>query len=309
MTVINTNIPAHQVMASMGQTTRAMALSMQRLSTGRSINSAADNAAGMAISDRMTAQIRGLDMAVRNIQDGISLADTAGGALNALSNMAQRMRELSIQSLNGTLSDSDREALDQEFQDLKQQMAATIAQTEWNGIPLLSPRSSASSLVTPALIAGTGPINTQAPASGSYDLFINGHAVSVDLQQGEPAATRLAKIVTAIGQTTSVHGASARTNALGGIDLYTADGSDLSAWYDASISGLSAANFGLGTPAVAQKTNITIAEQSTHYPTTVQGQDHIDLSGYGGSGETIALVQSPNPVTTAGVFSAVGQVV
>lgn len=237
------------------------------------------------------------------------MASTADGALNGLSGMAQRMRELVVQSMNGTLSGTDQQALDQEFQELKQQLASTIDQTKWNGIPLLSPRSVANSLVTPALIAGEGPVETHSPSSGQYKLFINGHEISVNFQQDESSANRLTKVVSAINQTTGLHGASARKNTAGDIDLFTADGSDLSAWYNSSISGLTAASFGLGALAKAQKTDITISDQSTSYPTLVQGQNYIELAGYGGSGETIGLVKGSSPATTAGTFSVVGNLV
>ena len=106
-------------MAAMSNVERASERTLQRLSTGSAINSAADNASGLSITDKMTAQIRGLGTALRNIQDGVSLASTAEGAMGSLTDMALRMRELVIESANGTNHASDRLTLDNEFQELK----------------------------------------------------------------------------------------------------------------------------------------------------------------------------------------------
>ncbi|WP_269135808.1 flagellin [Sporosarcina cyprini] len=112
-------------------------LSMERLSTGKRINRAADDPAGLAISEKMRAQIRGLQVAQRNIQDGISMVQTAEGVLNETHAILQRMRELSVQASNGTLSDKDRELLDQEFQQLKDEITRQAKQSEFNTKPLL----------------------------------------------------------------------------------------------------------------------------------------------------------------------------
>ena len=111
--------------------------SMQRLSTGLRINSAADDAAGLAITSKMTSQIRGLTQAVRNAQDAISMLGTAEGAMQEVTDMLQRMRELSIQSLNDTNTTSDRDALNLEYQALKDQIDKISEYTQWNGRNLL----------------------------------------------------------------------------------------------------------------------------------------------------------------------------
>lgn len=107
------------ILSNMNRHYNAMSKSMLRISTGYRINSAADDPAGLAISEKMRAQIRGLNMASKNIQDGISLMQTAEGALNETHAMIQRMRELAVQASNDTLTDSDRQQLDLEFQELK----------------------------------------------------------------------------------------------------------------------------------------------------------------------------------------------
>jgi flagellin len=110
---------------------------IQRLSSGLRINSAKDDAAGLAISERFTSQIRGLNQAVRNAQDAVSLSQTAEGALSSVGNNLQRMRELAVQSANGTNSDSDRAALQVEFDQLRQEINRIASQTSFNGVKLL----------------------------------------------------------------------------------------------------------------------------------------------------------------------------
>ncbi len=138
MSVINTNVKALYTQAALKMTDRASAIAMQQLSTGKRINSAKDDAAGMAIATRMTQQIRSLNQAVRNAGDAISLVQTAEGATNAITDMLQRMRELSIQSINDTNSVEQRGYLDTEFQQLKQEMVRIADTTEWNGFPVLN---------------------------------------------------------------------------------------------------------------------------------------------------------------------------
>lgn len=114
-----------------------LATSLQRLSSGLRINSAKDDAAGLAISERMTTQIRGMNVAMRNANDGVSLAQTAEGSLDSVSSALQRIRELSVQSANATNSDSDRAALNAEAQQLKSEVDRVATQTNFNGVKLL----------------------------------------------------------------------------------------------------------------------------------------------------------------------------
>src|SRR3954453_21396770 len=115
---INTNVSSLNAQRNLNMSQSSLATSLQRLSSGLRINSSKDDAAGLAISERMTAQIRGLNQAVRNANDGISLAQTAEGALAQVTNNLQRIRELAVQSRNATNSASDRAALDTEAQQL-----------------------------------------------------------------------------------------------------------------------------------------------------------------------------------------------
>ena len=137
MSVINTNVAATITSNALAKNDRAMGQSMERLSTGQRINSASDDAAGLAIASKMTSQIRGLDQAVRNGNDAISMIQTADGAMVEVSNMLQRMRELTVQAASGTNTSDDLASLDIEFQALDDQIDAISINTEWNGQKLL----------------------------------------------------------------------------------------------------------------------------------------------------------------------------
>ena len=122
MTVINTNTAANITANALTKNERAMSQAMERLSTGQRINNAGDDAAGLAISSRMTTYINGLDMAARNASDGISMIQTADGAMIEVTNMLQRMRELAIQAASGTMGTSDVSSLSVEFEALEDQI-------------------------------------------------------------------------------------------------------------------------------------------------------------------------------------------
>ena len=137
MTVINTNTAATLTANALAKNERAMSQTMERLSTGQRINSAADDAAGLAISSRMTGQINGLNAAVRNANDAISMVQTADGAMIEMENMLQRMRELAVQGSTGTNSSTDVTALQTEFTALRDEIFRVVENTQWNGTNLL----------------------------------------------------------------------------------------------------------------------------------------------------------------------------
>ena len=137
MSVINTNVSAMYSQNAMKTNSRAMSTAMEQLSTGTRVNSAKDDAAGLAIGQNLSSQIRGLNMAVRNLNDGINMMQTAEGAMVEQSNMLQRMRELAVQAMNGTYDVDQREYLDAEFQELKQQIGKIATDTTWNDQILL----------------------------------------------------------------------------------------------------------------------------------------------------------------------------
>lgn len=137
MSVINTNVKSLVAQDAIMQNGRNMSTSMQRLSTGLRINSAADDAAGLSISTRMTSQVRGLTQAIRNANDGISVVQTAGGALEEVTNMLQRMRELSVQSVSDSYNADDRKAADAEVQQLKSEIDRIASTTQFNNMNIL----------------------------------------------------------------------------------------------------------------------------------------------------------------------------
>lgn len=200
-TVINTNMKSMIAANALKVNGRAMSSAMEQLSTGSRINSASDDAAGLAISQDMGAQIRSLNMAVRNANDGISMAQTAEGALIEVSEMLQRMRELAIQASTGTLSTDQSKYLDAEYKALSDQIGDTITNTKWNNIAVLSE----------ANIKTTG-ITVQVGADKSQVITIKGDTLEdvasaktyesekIDLTNATRAASALDAVDKALGQ-------------------------------------------------------------------------------------------------------------
>ena len=136
--IINTNLMSLNAQRNLSATQSALATSVQRLSTGLRVNSAKDDAAGLAIAERMNTQVRGMNVAIRNANDAISLAQTAEGALSKINDMGQRMRELAVQSANATNNETDRESLDAEFQALSAEIKRNLEGTSFNGTKLFA---------------------------------------------------------------------------------------------------------------------------------------------------------------------------
>jgi flagellin len=162
MAVVNTNINASIAQSALTRNQRALDTAMEQLSTGRKINSAADDASGLAVSTRMTSQIKGLNVAVKNANDAISMVNTAEGALIEITNMLQRMRELALQAANGTADSADRTYLNQEYQALAAEIDRIADTTEWNGRTILNNTAdgASSSLVTFQVGVDTGQTMT-----------------------------------------------------------------------------------------------------------------------------------------------------
>lgn len=144
MAVVNTNISASISQAALAKNERALNKAMEQLSTGRKINSAADDAAGLAISTRMSTQIIGLEQAIQNASDAISMVNTAEGAMDEMTNLLQRMRELALQAANGTTDAADRSYLNLEYQALAAEIDRIADNTEWNGRTILNNRANGS---------------------------------------------------------------------------------------------------------------------------------------------------------------------
>lgn len=200
--VINTNVPSLTSQRNLNQAQSTLAVSLQRLSSGMRINNAKDDAAGLAISERFSAQIRGLDQARRNANDGISLLQTAEGALQSSGEILQRIRELAVQSANATNSTGDRQALNAEVQQLSQELQRIATATGFNGQKLLDGSFSAAQFQVGAnanqtIVATSG--NFQVAAYGNYRIGgLNAYTNNGpgDLVKGSTEGTRLAQFGT-----------------------------------------------------------------------------------------------------------------
>lgn len=170
MAVINTNIAAMMTTNALARNDRDMSATMERLSTGKSINSAKDDAAGLAVSSRMTAQIQGVEQAVQNAGDAISMIQTADGASIEIGNMMQRMRELSVQASNGTVTSTDQSSLNLEFVALRTEIDRIANQTQWNGENVLSGTAGTSSNGTAVFQVGANSLQTMGVAFGDWNL-------------------------------------------------------------------------------------------------------------------------------------------
>ena len=202
---INTNTLSLNAQRNLNSSQNALATSLQRLSSGLRINSAADDAAGLGIADRMTSQIRGLNQAVRNANDGISLAQTAEGALQESSNILQRMRELSIQSANDSNSAADRNNLQKEVSQLQQELNRISETTQFNGKQLLdgnfiAQKFQVGSNANETIAVSIG--NASSTAMGAYTFTTNGSATTAVTANATPGTS------TVTGADLTVSGAS-----------------------------------------------------------------------------------------------------
>ena len=200
---VNTNSASINAQRNLSSVTDRLSGNFRRLSTGLRISSAADDAAGLAISERLRSQIRSLDQAKRNANDGISMAQTAEGALNEVSSILTRLRELAIQSSNGSVSNQDKETLDQEFQSLVSEVNRIGASTEFSGIKLLDgSTSSVSFQVGFGTTAGTDTISVSLSAALSTSLSLN----SLDIGSGGATTTAITNIDAAINTVSGLRG-------------------------------------------------------------------------------------------------------
>jgi flagellin len=230
--VINTNIASLNTQRNLGTSQTALSTSIQRLSSGMRINSAKDDSAGLAISERMSAQVRGLNVAARNANDGVSLAQTAEGSLGKIGDMIQRIRELAVQSSNATNSTTDRAALQSEVTQLKEEIDRVATTTSFNGTKLLDGSFSAAKFqvgadagesititaITNAQLAGMGVVNrastqnstaiSDLTATALADLTVNGVDIGV-LAAAGTTQERQAQVVDAINRISTTTGVGA----------------------------------------------------------------------------------------------------
>ena len=217
MTVINTNISATLASNAIKRNDRDMTTAMERLSTGMRINSAGDDAAGLAIAARMQSQVDGLEQAVRNANDGIAMLQVAEGAVVEISNMLSRMRELAIQAASGTYSATDRAALNLELQQLFLEIQRIAVNTEWNGISILNGDNNAANST-----ATKTSVTLQIGAGSNQEMV-------VDLKSWDPRTTfNRADTIVGIGTTANdISGRNRRVGVWIGFVVYDAGFVDL----------------------------------------------------------------------------------
>jgi flagellin len=162
---INTNVTSLNAQRNTTASQSSLATSMQRLSSGLRVNSAKDDAAGLAIGNRMNAQVKGMNVAIRNANDGISLAQTADGALSTVTDVLQRMRELAVQAANGSNGASDRTNLNTEFLSLQSEITDIASQTKFNGIAIIGASSGAQTFQVGANVGDTLTVTTSTIAT------------------------------------------------------------------------------------------------------------------------------------------------
>ena len=210
MSVVNTNVMSLNAQRNLYTNNAGLATSIQRLSSGLRVNSAKDDAAGLAIAERMNAQVRGMNVAIRNANDGISLAQTAEGALGKIGDSLQRMRELAVQSANATNSSSDRTNLDNEFAQLQSEISRVTGGTTFNGTSLFTGSTSFSFQVG----AGTTANDT---VSVSRNQLSGGTAGTSGALTSSDTADKVLATITGVSDISA--SASAATNAIKDIDV------------------------------------------------------------------------------------------
>ena len=207
--IINTNIMSLNAQRNLSTTQSALATSVQRLSTGLRVNSAKDDAAGLAIAERMNTQVRGMNVAIRNANDAISLAQTAEGALTKINDMGQRMRELAVQSANATNSESDRQNLNQEYQALAEEIKRNLAGTAFNGTKLFAVAAAltfqvgANAATTDAIAINTTDLTQDTDFSGALGTMGNTPTAAPDINSASNATAALGKLDTMLAKVNS----------------------------------------------------------------------------------------------------------
>lgn len=189
---INTNVMSLNAQRNLSNSANSLAVSMQRLSSGLRINSAKDDAAGLAISEGMNTQVRGLNQAIRNANDGISLAQTAEGAMSTMGDMFQRMRELAVQAANGTNSTESWAALDAEYQALGAEINRVASSTTFNGLAIIAADAGATTFQVGANVGDTTTITTTDQSTAATA------SIAIALDSTANAALAMAAVDTAI---------------------------------------------------------------------------------------------------------------
>ncbi len=293
--VINTNIASLNTQRNLNSSQASLNTSIQRLSSGLRVNSAKDDAAGLAIAERMNAQVRGLNVAARNANDGVSLAQTAEGALGKVGEMVQRIRELAVQASNATNSSEDRKALQAEVSQLKDEIDRVANQSNFNGTKLLDGSFSSAKFqvgadagesitvtgITNATVGALGSVTsatsqsstpiTDTTATVAGDLTINGTDIGPLAAVGT-TQERQAQVVDAINRISTTTGVSAFFDSTNAKIVLTSS---------AAITVVGAA---------AAKTGFDGSEDAT--TNTVSGMTTLDITGYSGAQDAIKMTDA-----------------
>lgn len=262
--MINTNVSSLNAQRNLNTSQSSLATSLQRLSTGLRINSAKDDAAGLAISDRMTAQIRGLDQSVRNANDGISMSQTAEGALSTSGDILQRIRELSVQSINGTNSGSDRQALNNEVSNLVAELDRIAGTSEFNGLKLLNGSSGSSTFQIGAnanqtITVGSGDVRTNKYGLNTATTAEIAPVAATAFSAGTVTIAGIASKNVSIAVTDTAKTAADKINAVAGETNVTASARTLSTLTFAGAGAETLAITSKNTTAVNVSFNVTNA--------------------------------------------------
>jgi len=313
MTTINTNVSSLLAKNALVANERSMSTAMERLSTGVRINSAKDDAAGLAIAAKMTSQIKGLDQAVRNANDAVSLIQTAEGALIETSNMLQRMRELAVQASSDTNTLTDRTALNQEFVSLRSEINRVAQNTQWNGVNILTKQGGSNS-------DGIHKFQVGANANQTIDLTIGNY------QTNSSSQTAVATVATTTSGSSQGAGAAAQVstftiaNAVAVGDSFTLTVGDKSfthtvtarepthvldrdAVFAAMIAGIGTVT-GVGSSTTTTTSGNKI--QTFTASSTAFGSNSFNISS--GAGGLLSGIKDSSITTAANANSAVGAV-
>jgi len=308
---INTNVSSLNAQRNLSSSSMDLATSLQRLSSGLRINSAKDDAAGLAISERMTTQIRGMNVAMRNANDGVSLAQTAEGSLDSVSSSLQRIRELAVQSANATNSASDRSALDAEAQQLKSEINRVATQTNFNGVKLLDGSFTNQTFQVGAnsgeTISVSGIVNAKSSNLGSTDIAtvdaLAATANSITVTAGDFTIEDSAGVAVDVGG--FITGADATATAtivaseINKISGETGVFATIDSTTPTIVTLTSDHAIDVATSGTAVVANTGFATSSDATATTV-GFDSLDISSAGGANTAIKLMDSAlNSVNTA----------
>ncbi len=284
MSVINTNVKALGASAALGKVEKSLSQAMERLSTGQRINSAKDDAAGLAITNRMTAQIRGYAVAIRNANDGLSMAQTAEGAMSQVSSMLQRMRELSVQAATGTMSAADRKSLQEEVAQLNSEIDNIATKTNHNNIKLLDGSAGEIQLQTGVFATdnmkiGFGSVQTKDIGIGNKpsitsngvsaekftagDLLINGVSIGESVAEDDKLSTNFAN-ASAISKVAAINRETSKTGVIATVGETIAYGSRMEVLGTAqtgtiTINGIESASFTLAEDATTEANRKAVA--------------------------------------------------